>query len=1116
VPPGYDPLTPFGSYAPLTAGIPHIRPTGFEGLPGFGGGMLGTTAAYLMQIFGAGAMAPFGMVPGGFSTQRNVFDIMQQQRIDRMLQDTIQRSAYLDMPNYMQTFRGMAAMTGTEWGGRTQMFAQQAAGGLAGAAPLLAAIAPEFLDAMGGTRGSAAVMAGQIALGGRYRFDPTTGRLGMGAESAQAMTASIYGDLFAGNRFQQMSGLSAGQTGMLFDELSRRGVMPGAAPGMPGTEGLNADQLRNFNADRVKSTLREYSQAVVAIRDIFGEVGRGGAPMAELLDNLQALTGGGMGQLGGSQLASLARGNFNAANMSGIGMNGLFGMMASGGAMANMLRLNPIFAAQSAGAAATFAGAWNAAGGGQGGAFGQYDVNRAAARYQANVMGANASEQAVALGNLLRLEEGGLLDKNSEASRLAQSVMAGNTTFNGQPIQFTKSQLIGMAAAGMPGATPGQLAGMFDRSEAAQPYIFRYNLAAGIVQPNQRAMALDPELLKAGRPQLTAQLGLEGKAADQVMRQALADLRDLAPGENNEAGVTQILRRSLATSMGRGENDDEIKRAAAAVYGRFLERVPQVIRGGTFHGELALTSTSVDAARRRMALEVEMRGGQQEALSMARQGEFGRRFVDTLQRADFAAEGGMGRFLSEVMGGVPVERLEEEKRQQLSNSAKEMRKAMTGLDEAQRRLINNPNDPTARKAVRDAQRVLSEASASHAGTINDIGLSVSSTALAKDATEASLAMSATGNQARELSKAYGGLKTKADVDRLLKSDEYAAFREESEFGVGESMGFLQNVLGDPRRAAGLGEESRSSARRAMAAMGSMQQLAKQLGVDVHQLRAGAFTSPDKDAIMRQVGKLEKSMMGGVESVRKSLEAGGDAGLSADAQKLLKSGFTEAQMGSLAEMQRLRASGKKEDLDRASQIAGQLGEAAGKVLGRDIDAKGFMEMFDPALKNIEEARDILGIGDPKERAKGLAEALGQGGRLTAATGRDRERVMTALSALSGNAELALSVGETGRGIRELAERKRVTLEGLFSGKAKLTEDEQSLVDLASRTKVRELVTARTAGELARGAQGVLESRKAEEAKKPATVTIQATNLIINPQQGGGAVGTTENASAVTPT
>ncbi len=337
VPQSMASLTQLGQdYAPIAPGLTHTRRTGMEGLPFMsGGGPLAMAGMFLSPQL-AQLMAQMGMAPTGAGHDMNVYDVMRNMQYTQQQAEAVRMAAQADRDNYMRTFRGIAALTGTPWGAAQQ----QAAGSIATTAqtlaPLLVEVAPDLIDQLGGLRGSAAVMSRRIIDAGRYRDDPVTGRFGMSAQTTGELSRSLFRDLYERQDITPMMGVSAGQLGELFGELQSRGMVAGS--GTAGVSGLRGrlsasgalapgqsermtaeeldrlvldpateDRLRNFDFSRVRRSLQTFTGVVAAMRDIFGDAGRPNAPIQELMAGLDTLTMGQASQLDPARLADTAR-----------------------------------------------------------------------------------------------------------------------------------------------------------------------------------------------------------------------------------------------------------------------------------------------------------------------------------------------------------------------------------------------------------------------------------------------------------------------------------------------------------------------------------------------------------------------------------------------------------------------------------------------------------------------------------------------------------------------------------------------------------------------------------------------------------------------------------------
>lgn len=107
-------------------------------------------------------------------------------------------------------------------------------------------------------------------------------------------------------------------------------------------QGIGGEQLAgNVDASRVSSKLKDYTGALAAVRDIFGDNGNPNAPMPALLAALDNLTQGGMGQMKPADVATMMRQMQTLARETGTSMQQLGQMSAVAGNMGQQLGLSP-------------------------------------------------------------------------------------------------------------------------------------------------------------------------------------------------------------------------------------------------------------------------------------------------------------------------------------------------------------------------------------------------------------------------------------------------------------------------------------------------------------------------------------------------------------------------------------------------------------------------------------------------------------------------------------------------------------------------------------------------------------------------------------------------------
>ncbi len=471
-------LTQQGGYRPLATGIQHNRRFPTEGLP-FTSGPMGSMVAMAATPSMQRMMGEVGMTPMGVGHDQNVYDRMMNQRFTMMQMQAMQQASQADRASYMQTFRGLAAVTGTPFGAEQRRAAQSLSNTAAMMSPLFAEMMPEFLDQMGGQRGSATVMARRMIDAGRYRVDPVSGRMGMSAESVGAISNRLYGDLYSGDNMARMKGVTAGQVGSMVQELQMRGMVgtdaasnrymgfrgddpragafraindmrrtaPGDLTRAAGATGVDlskgggitpedldkltldpriADKMRSFDVSKIKRSVKSYVDVVAAMRDIFGDMGKPNAPMSELIAGIEKLTMGGMSQIDPGRMSSMVRQTYNLAKQTGVTMDNVLMMQEHAAHRAGQMGIESGFAVQATQGALAFGGAYRAQGHAAHTAWGamssdqvqQLDSNLRVQAASSNL----ANRMAVAT----RMSESvGGFDKNTEAGRYVSAVRSG-------------------------------------------------------------------------------------------------------------------------------------------------------------------------------------------------------------------------------------------------------------------------------------------------------------------------------------------------------------------------------------------------------------------------------------------------------------------------------------------------------------------------------------------------------------------------------------------------------------------------------------------------------------------------------------------------------------------
>lgn len=338
-----------GEGAPIAAFLGITDPGMSMALNGFLGPLLSTFAGggpngkYLPAMFSSGANMYSQMRAGSVIGNQNRAMGMASQRDQRAIYEMIE---------------GSANLLGQPMGRRERQNANDISSYVTSMLPSIAQYNPDLVDKMAGVKGSATVMAQNMARGGRYAIDPVTGRRGYSAESAGEITKGVYDRLYAGDA-SAMGGMTAGRAGALFDEAQRRGMMPNSSGRGRGMKEI-ADQmgttisevsqmpdldrkLRELDANKIASKLKGMSKAVNAMSEIFGEAGESNAPMSELVGAIETLTQANMQNMEPQKLARMVRNTSNVAKAAGIEMPEMFKLMGATAGMADRAGVNRAF-----------------------------------------------------------------------------------------------------------------------------------------------------------------------------------------------------------------------------------------------------------------------------------------------------------------------------------------------------------------------------------------------------------------------------------------------------------------------------------------------------------------------------------------------------------------------------------------------------------------------------------------------------------------------------------------------------------------------------------------------------------------------------------------------------
>lgn len=386
-------------------------------------------------------------VPGRMSAGFNPYDQMVRRAQLNDQQAVGRFGAQLDQRTYYDYLQSAAILSGQNFGAAEQAQARRMAEDASRITPMIAGMAPDFFDQLHGRRGSALVLGQQVAAAGRFATDPVTGARGFTSATSRAYTEEIFNRLYGPDaNVREMRGVGAGQAGLLFDELQRRGL--GVAPmdrdmatrqlatdAGKSVEEITklpdfGDRLRKLDAGRAAQQLKEMSAAVGAMRELFGEAGRPDAPMSELINAIQGLTQGGLGRMNPRELERTIRQAGNVARQAGSDIRGIMGLTATVAPQTDALGMTREAAVRSAIGGMAFADAY-------GRQIGNLNAPGALDKEQAAALGATLNAQGIASPQFQRLaavkravEEYGVDAKgDSDFARLYRALEKGDSTY---------------------------------------------------------------------------------------------------------------------------------------------------------------------------------------------------------------------------------------------------------------------------------------------------------------------------------------------------------------------------------------------------------------------------------------------------------------------------------------------------------------------------------------------------------------------------------------------------------------------------------------------------------------------------------------------------------------
>ena len=672
-----------------------------------------------------GGMAPLlnfavqGLIPSMFGAkghqfaqfmpQMNLYEQMRRRSAFEMQQEVVRGASALDRGTYEQMLKGFSNITGTAFGVREQEAAQTMAKDLSSIMPMLAQVAPDMVDRLHGSRGSAVVMAQRMTRGAQMMMDPSTGQMGLSKESMKSLTENVFENMFGKNAdISEMRGVTAGQAGGMFDEMTRRGLV-GTGPrtlseiakeqlsGQMGPQAPDALQktmddlmklpdfdqkMQQFESNRVVDKLKAMSGAVAAMKDVFGENGRPDAPMNEIFNALQQVTQNRMNSMNPEEIEKLVRNVSVTGRMSGMGLQGMMTNIAAAGQVTDRMGLDRTFAPKVATNAALFSSAFAST---FGNVRGFNFINKEEANMLDMQLSASALSSAEANNQaaLLRMADTGVIPNNAQSKPLMdyiEKVRKGErvTMMTGPEIQKSLQEA---------GVDSGNFFAMQRQSNANQAYIDRYKnigeMARGQGQQRQASRTIQSvfgnelvaSIAKSTGGKVENESAITSALATGLLNMTPDELNKYAKNDANSMDflIPKIREAYEKSNPGKSISNEQIKLGLTVGRGSFAEVVKNIYGGKVSDSSLLATQNTTVLQRREELQKV----SEAEASVQSAMAKLGR--ASPMQRAADAlintrSDTDFGTFMRELFGGISDEKIALAQQEGLGASFEEMRK----------------------------------------------------------------------------------------------------------------------------------------------------------------------------------------------------------------------------------------------------------------------------------------------------------------------------------------------------------------------------------------------------------------------------------------------------------
>lgn len=462
--------------------------------------MIGGFANFAMSQY----MAGNGYIPAGFfPTGQNPYEAYRDMQFHRNHMAVMEEMSTVDAARGSDILGGMYKLFGGDLTPKMQAGFDAASDRIRKLGPMAAMMAPDLVDQLMGSRGSAMVMAQNMLPAMRYQVDPVTGRQGVSAESSSRFILGMHQQLYGPDAdISDMRGLRAGQVGDLYNSLYGQGYGPGSIGALSTENQISrlaehygatpetmqrikdtrpddfGDYLRTFDQDQAASRIKDVAGSVEAVSEIMGGMGYPNAPMPVLIKALNSLTQGGLHHMRPEQLEQTVREMQAIAKQTGMGMDAVIGISTGMAAYADKIGVDRSFATQAAMSAAAFGGALKDTGAGGITSFGSMSPEELVLADAQMFMRGAAGDAANQMGAAVRMFERGGIDASSEFGQYVEEIKAGR----GRDMSYAELQ----AMAERSGINVAELDATIGQRAANQEYVHNAGIAEQIAGDARR------------------------------------------------------------------------------------------------------------------------------------------------------------------------------------------------------------------------------------------------------------------------------------------------------------------------------------------------------------------------------------------------------------------------------------------------------------------------------------------------------------------------------------------------------------------------------------------------------------------------------------------------------